>query len=150
MKHKILLFTMLMWTFPAAAYPTINPQKSADEQIAFWDKNGNGTVEFNEFSGPAVVRFRRIDVNHDGIISLQEMIAYRNRKKPIVERMMKRWDKNGDGQISREEYLLPVVADFNRLDANHDRHISRQELVSDWQRRKEELQAYMREKERGD
>ena len=51
--------------------------------------------------------FTRIDANHDGVITLQEYLAAQ--KGTNLEQRFKTFDKNGDGQLSREEFVSPAA-----------------------------------------
>ena len=81
----------------------------------------------------------KIDTNHDGMISRDEWIAFQNK----VFSMM---DKNHTGKVDEVEYMgaMPEVAAFatggyasglltqdmfNKIDANHDGTITRDEFI---------------------
>lgn len=54
-----------------------------------------------------------------------------SRREMLQERMQERvkaMDSNGDGAISREEYLAHAEKQFQRLDANHDGRITQDEI----------------------
>ncbi|MEN9633254.1 MAG: Arylsulfatase [Verrucomicrobiota bacterium] len=50
--------------------------------------------------------FARIDANHDGVLTLAEYLAAQAGGANLEARF-KKFDKNGDGKISREEFLHP-------------------------------------------
>ncbi|WP_350446365.1 hypothetical protein ACSC9U_08270 [Pseudomonas solani] len=54
-----------------------------------------------------------------------------SRREMLQERMQERikaMDGNGDGAISREEYMAHAEQQFQRLDANHDGRITQDEI----------------------
>ena len=50
--------------------------------------------------------FARMDTNHDGVLTLDEYIAGMN-GAPNLDQRFKNFDKNGDGHLSREEFVTP-------------------------------------------
>ncbi len=146
---KLLLFVgLLTWAMPVQAEFTYNPEKSADRQLGFWDSNHNGSVEPAEYERLATAKFKKIDSDGDDVITHSEMMAHRyarhgasNRKDETksVNNLMKRWDANGDLTISKDEYLRPVRSDFEHLDLDNNNQVSRDELVTHWQKKKQEL-----------
>ena len=50
--------------------------------------------------------FTRMDTNHDGILTLGEYIAGL-KGAPNLDQRFKNFDKNGDGKLSREEFVTP-------------------------------------------
>jgi eukaryotic-like serine/threonine-protein kinase len=81
------------------------------------DKNGDGKISRDEFTGPEWL-FERIDVDKDDVITREEVAKFRNRFNAM--------DKNGDGKISRDEFTGREAV-FNRLDANSDGVITHEE-----------------------
>ena len=61
----------------------------------------------------AVIKAKKLDVNNDGFISLDELT---NRQK----RRFQKLDRNDDGQIDEAEFNARLVAMFNRVDSNSD------------------------------
>ncbi len=51
--------------------------------------------------------FVRIDANHDGVITLPEYLAAQ--KGSNLEQRFKNFDRNGDGKLSREEFVPPAA-----------------------------------------
>ena len=47
-----------------------------------------------------------MDTNHDGILTLGEYIAGL-KGAPNLDQRFKNFDKNGDGKLSREEFVTP-------------------------------------------
>jgi Ca2+-binding EF-hand superfamily protein len=92
------------------------------------DTDKDGRISSSEWKGSAEM-FARLDSNHDGYITREEMkqnrpkngdAAARGRRNPRAV------DANKDGQISRDEWKGPSEV-FERLDANHDGFITRDE-----------------------
>ena len=50
--------------------------------------------------------FTRMDTNHDGVLTLEEYGAGL-KGAPNLEQRFKNFDKNGDGKLSREEFVTP-------------------------------------------
>lgn len=91
-------------------------------RFTVWDKNADGKVSRDEFTGAAPL-FDRIDANKDGILSRDEAVKFAlasgagglNQFGPRFKEM----DKNSNGKVSRDEFTgLPAV--FDRIDANTD------------------------------
>lgn len=103
----------------------LNPTaKEIQDMINEIDRNGNGTIEFDEFMAflkkyykkPDEVKrdlikaFQVFDLNGDGFISrdeLQKVLTKMGEKltDKEVDEMMKKADKNGDGKIDYDEYV---------------------------------------------
>ena len=98
------------------------------------DKNGDGKISKDEFTGPDLL-FRRADANSDGVITKDEADKFQPGPGPgpgaaaaaaFAQRILA-MDKNGDGKVSKDEFTgQPGV--FDRFDANKDGILSRDEL----------------------
>ncbi|XP_022332297.2 neo-calmodulin-like [Crassostrea virginica] len=103
----------------------LNPtMKEIYDMINEVDKNGNGTIEFDEFLAflkrsyrkPDEIKldlkkaFRILDINGDGFITREELQKVLTKMgetltEKEVDEMMEKADKNGDGKIDYEEYV---------------------------------------------
>jgi Ca2+-binding EF-hand superfamily protein len=95
------------------------------ERFKAMDKNNDGKVSRAEFLGLPTM-FDRIDANKDGVLDKDEL-------KPLVAQgpagtRIMAMDKNGDGKVSRSEYLGPIEM-FDRLDTNADGQIDKDEAA---------------------
>ena len=61
----------------------------------------------------AVVKAKKLDVNNDGLISLNELTSGQNWR-------FKKLDRNSDVLIGDDEFNARLVAMFNRMDNNSD------------------------------
>jgi len=109
--------------------------------------------------------FDKLDANHDGSISKAEFMAARPmghdgmrgdkghrmggghgwKHRGHGEGMMKMADTNGDGAISKSEFMAAAMKRFDTMDANHDgqvtkaeRQAAREAMKARWEARKAE------------
>ncbi len=92
------------------------------------DMDGNGTIDYNEFITSAInkekvlskqnleLAFKTFDKDKSGKISIEEIGQIFNQTragvdKAVFEGMIKDADKNGDGEISFDEFR-DIMADF--------------------------------------
>ncbi|WP_242140586.1 MULTISPECIES: EF-hand domain-containing protein [unclassified Sphingomonas] len=85
------------------------------------DTNGDGKISRAEADAQASQRFDRLDLNHDGFLTADEMTGPGGR-------MMGRADADHDGKLSRSEYLVQAGNRFDRIDANRDGMITPDEM----------------------
>ena len=125
--------------------PAETPTAPADAVFSRFDKNGDGKVTPDELTNPRA--FERFDLDKDGSISLAEYNRVSGKtaaKTPDtstphgtpnvagggmaaqIEKMIKAVDKNGDGQITKEE--AAGAPWFARLDQDGNGIISAEEL----------------------
>ncbi len=61
----------------------------------------------------SIVTAKKLDMNNDGFISLDELTNRQNKRFQKV-------DQNNDGKIDKAEFNARLVAMFNRIDRNND------------------------------
>jgi Ca2+-binding EF-hand superfamily protein len=120
-----------------------------EELVKRFDKNGDGKLSKDELPAVLGKAFDAADKNGDGkldragVAAMQTLLrnvftAGDQPKTPpptakeldkIIDGLLKQFDTNGDGKISRKEVTGPLVADnFDRLDLNKDGFLDRKEL----------------------
>ena len=119
--------------------------KSAAEMFANLDADGNGQITADEVPPPLADRFEqlleRADQNRDGQLGKKELLtvsrrlsALNKQRPPQAEidrrlaRFLGQFDKNGDNQLSREEVPQRLRDRFDRVDADGNSSLDRQEL----------------------
>ncbi|WP_024303630.1 EF-hand domain-containing protein [Pseudogulbenkiania sp. MAI-1] len=147
MKRKIgLTLLMALISFSALAAADSGAAKEPrlggpTARFAQADTNGDGLLSKAEVQA-ALPRladdFDKIDANHDGQLSRDELYGFmrahfprRHGMRHHFQQCFAQADKNGDGQLSLEEARagMPRLADdFAKLDLNHDGQLSRDEL----------------------
>lgn len=100
--------------------------------LAEMDANKDGKVTLEEAKATASAHFAAADANKDGFLDAEEMRAMHkgHTAKGPGPKGMARFDKNGDGTISRDEAPPRMLQRFDELDANHDGAIDQQELAA--------------------
>ncbi len=114
------------------------------------DKDGDERVSREEAPERLQQRFDRIDTNSDGFLDRDEITSgvqamsgkdhkkgpkggKRGAKRPNPEQILKhimRADKDGDDRISREEAPERLQQRFDRIDANRDGFLDRDEITA--------------------
>lgn len=99
------------------------------------DSNGDGTITAAESQSQREAMFEKMDANDDGMISAEE----RDKMKSRVERFRERRDQsakeralnadtNGDGNVSRDEFMNAPQPLMTEADANNDGNLTREEF----------------------
>jgi Ca2+-binding EF-hand superfamily protein len=93
------------------------------------DANNDGNVTRDEFLARPIEMFQRIDANSDGVITEAE--RPQREERADGERRERRgrpdFDANDDRQMSRSEYAAMSDGMFERMDANDDGRVTREE-----------------------
>jgi Ca2+-binding EF-hand superfamily protein len=114
------------------------------------DADKDGKLSREEFPREARIEFEKADRNSDGFVDSEELlIVFRRTRsarpgagaggdarkadpeaaKRMVEGVLKRLDKDGDGQLSEAELGPQSRIDFARADRNRDGYVDRIELT---------------------
>lgn len=96
------------------------------------DANADGVLTQAELNAGRDTLFARLDADHNGQLSREEMRAQRGEHRRGGRRGgqgagLEGADANTDGNITRDEFLARPIQMFERLDANHDGVISASE-----------------------
>jgi len=97
------------------------------------DANSDGNITREEFLARPTAMFARMDANSDGVISAAERPQRPERgERPARADRPERQnpDVNNDGQFSQAEYVAAGARMFERLDANSDGRVTREEAAA--------------------
>jgi len=98
------------------------------------DKNSDGKLSEDEVPAEMWGRISQLDKDEDGSVSMQEMAAMQRDGGPGGKgnpgEMLKRADKNGDGNISKDEVPEEAWARLGRLDTNKDDTVTKEEFAA--------------------
>jgi Ca2+-binding EF-hand superfamily protein len=97
------------------------------------DANGDGIITKAEFGDARAKMFERLDRNHDGYLTKDDKPRFSLRQSGQgnrLQEMLLMLDKDGDGRISREEFVNSPSLLFDRADTNHDGQVDSTELAA--------------------
>jgi len=94
------------------------------------DTNSDGMVVRDEFLAARAGAFTRMDRNSDGFLDKADRPegAPEGPHGERAARMQERIDADGDGRISRDEFVNGATPMFDRLDADHNSVLDAKEI----------------------
>lgn len=121
------------WAAPAEITGLPAAKARVDQQFRAADKNGDGALSPAEARNgmPALAGlFDRVDSNHDGRITRDELeAAYAGRARKSLQ-AFERADVNHDGVLTEAELVKRASSSYSgiaTIDANHDGKVTRDE-----------------------
>ncbi len=123
MTKKLALAVILgVATIGAAAYA-----KGPKGDFSRFDKDGDGKVAISELDARHKEFLAKADKDGDGYVTKDEMDALH--KDRMAEHQARRFpDANNDGSVDRREFEDAAREKFDKLDANGDGLISKEEM----------------------
>jgi Ca2+-binding EF-hand superfamily protein len=99
-----------------------------DRMFKRFDPQNTGAITLEAFLKGPDSRFDQIDTKKQGFIDRDELQAYFGARDPqVIDRMMKRFDTDNDGKITKAEFEKPAKKRFALLDLNDDGKITKEE-----------------------
>lgn len=118
---------LILLTTPAMA------QMRGDGIFERADANKDGTVTREEFIAARADHFTKLDRNSDGYIDNSDVpkrLAARRQQQGGGDFMVGQFDADGDGKVSKEEFVNGPTLAFDRADANKDNVLDAKELAA--------------------
>lgn len=129
MKTIIRSLTLL---FSLAACAPAQGQR-ADALLQNADADRDGSITRVEFRASRATQFERLDRDGDGVVRLSDMprLATSNRPEARALRtLITRADGNGDGRVTRAEFVDGPSPLFDVADRDRDGRLSAQEIAA--------------------
>lgn len=126
-------------------------KSTSDAMFRAMDTNSDGKASRAEHAASALKMFTEADANHDSRVTLAEMEAAHAKMqtdhakmkadlpmkgdKPMMmemsaAEMIKKCDKDGDGQVSKAEHVTHADAMFSKMDTDGDGFVSARECTA--------------------
>lgn len=130
---KTAITTIIATVLVASAGTTAHAESCADagEFYSKADTNSDGVITKTEVRDLRSTTFSRLDRNGDGIAEPSDAPRrFRDRYMEKFEPLRTKFDQNGDGRISEEEFLNAPMTGFDRADQDGDGQLTENELHS--------------------
>jgi len=114
-----------------AARETQRPK--LDQVLESADEDHDGIVTLAEFRRAQARLFVKLDRNGDGYLDQADAGGrpmQRRKASAQISKLSQALDKDGDGRVSRDEFLGGPPLMFDRADANHDGVVDARELAA--------------------
>lgn len=93
------------------------------------DSNQDELVSREEFIAARVAQFSRLDRNGDGSLDDADMPKrVQARRQEHGGKLLAQFDANGDGRVSKDEFVNGPTPLFDQADANHDGQLDQKEV----------------------
>jgi Ca2+-binding EF-hand superfamily protein len=104
----------------------------AAQRFAKLDANHDSVVTLDEYVAAATVLYKQFDSAGDGKLTAAEIESApktQERALRVANRLVSRMDSDGDGSVSRDEFLAAAKARFAKTDKNGDGYIDASEVA---------------------
>jgi Ca2+-binding EF-hand superfamily protein len=116
--------------------PRVAFANDAETKFESMDTNNDGKISQDEFTAASSRMFDKMDTNKDGKVTAAEMTAAHQQitgKKAEKGELnatdkIKKFDTNGDGVLSADEHEAASRTMFEKMDTDHDGHLTKAEL----------------------
>ena len=124
------------FALPSVAFANNDVETMAQEM----DTNADGKISPDEHAQWASRMFERMDANRDGKVTAAEMTtahqklagkkAEKGQEKGEISaaEKIKKFDTNGDGSLTADEYAAGARTMFEKMDTDHDGYLTRAEM----------------------
>ena len=133
---RFRIASLLTCGLALGAFPAFAGDSKAHDKFQSMDTNNDGRVSREEHTAGAKQMFSTMDANRDGTVTADEMDAAHRDKpnKPMsAERsadMIRLLDQNADGQLTAAEHDASCTTQFDKMDANADGSLSKDEMAA--------------------
>ena len=103
----------------------------AEQRFEKLDANHDGVVTIDEYVAAATALFKQFDTAGTGKVTAAEIEASpktQERALHVANRMVEHMDTNGDGTVSKDEFLAAAKTRFSKLDKNGDGYLDAGEV----------------------
>jgi hypothetical protein len=97
------------------------------------DTNGDGVITRAEYHAARERMFVRLDRNGDGYIDKDDMsgrLAGRQKAQERLAQLVTQLDKDGDGRVSKAEFVDGPTPLFDGADTDHNGELSKDEVAA--------------------
>lgn len=128
MFRKILMVTAVSLGAGPALAQSGEPIRQVLADFDRIDVDGDGVISIAEYRALQIARWPRIDRNGDGYLTLEDFPRFAEGRARRLLAGIAALDANGDGRISRDEFVNGPAPLFHRADRNADGVLTRPEL----------------------